>query len=427
MGVIPCLPCNHGTALPPGAAPHPYPGRGRLSHLPSRGSSCPLVHRANTRRTLRGHPGCGNLSPSPAHGEARSHRRGAREGSVVRVGIIGARGFAGGELLRLGLAHPGFHVTYVTSESQAGNPVVQGFPGLHGTTQLQFSAYSPEEALAAADVFFLALPDGEAMRHAAPLVAAGRKVVDLSGDFRVADAAAYERWYGRPHTAPELLREAVYGLPELGRPVSGARLVANPGCYPEAILLAIAPLFAERLAEPGGLVADAKSGVSGAGGRSALDPAFSFAAIEGNFRAYGVTGHRHIAEMEQELSLLAGEPVTLTFTPHLLPLMRGILATCYVSLRRPARLHELQDLYRHFYRSRPFVHFLEDGLPELRHVNGSNACRVALRWDERTGRVICLSAIDNLVKGAAGSAIQNMNLLCGLEEATGLRHPAFGP
>ncbi|HEU4753767.1 MAG TPA: N-acetyl-gamma-glutamyl-phosphate reductase, partial [Armatimonadota bacterium] len=333
---------------------------------------------------------------------------------MIRIGIIGARGFAGGELLRLGLQHPGFQITYVTSESQAGQPVAEGFPGLLGATDLRFSAFNEAEALAAADAFFFALPDGEAMKRAGALLDAGKKVVDLSGDFRVSDLATYQRWYGREHASPGLLARAVYGLPELRPDVKEARLVANPGCYPTAILLALAPLFAARLADPDTLVVDAKSGLSGAGGRAALDPAFSFAAIADNFRAYSVTGHRHIAEMEQELGRVGGAPIAMSFTPHLLPLMRGILATCYVRLREQRSTAELTAAYREFYQAAPFVHVLDQSLPELRYVSGSNACHLAVRYDEHTGRAVCLSAIDNLVKGAAGSAIQNMNLICGL-------------
>jgi len=345
---------------------------------------------------------------------------------VVRVGIVGARGFAGGELLRLGLQHPDLEITYVTSESQAGKPVTEGFPGLLGATDLRFSAYDQAEALAAADAFVFALPDGEAMTRVEPLLEAGRKVVDVSGDFRVRDAAAYEQWYRREHVSPHLLARAAYGLPELVPGVGEAALVANPGCYPTAILLAVAPLFAAGLAVPNTLIADAKSGVSGAGGRATLDPSMSFAAINDNFRAYGVTGHRHIAEMEQELTRLSGITQRLTFTPHLLPLMRGILATCYVQLTQGRDDVQLGDLYRDYYARAPFVHVL-DGLPELRWVAGSNACHLAVRFDGRTGRAICIAAIDNLVKGAAGSAMQNLNLVCGLDETAGLRAPAMGP
>jgi len=258
-----------------------------------------------------------------------------------------------------------------------------------------------------------------------PLLAAGRKVVDVSGDFRVRSQQTYEQWYGRPHVSPHLLDQAAYGLPELREDVRHAALVANPGCYPTAILLAVAPLFAAGLAEPDSLIADAKSGVSGAGGRSTMDASYSYVAISDNFRAYSVVGHRHIAETEQELERLCGSPVTMSFTPHLLPLVRGILASCYVRLReKPA---DLTGMYRDYYRNAPFVQVLESTLPEIRYVAGSNACHVAVRYDERTRRASCFSALDNLVKGAAGSAMQNMNLICGLEETAGLRHPATGP
>ncbi len=346
---------------------------------------------------------------------------------MTRIGIIGARGFAGGELLRLCLGHPHFEVTYVTSESQEGAAVTESFPGLLGATELRYSAFDEEQAVAAADAFFFALPDGQAMARAEALLNAGKKVVDVSGDFRVSDRENYERWYGRTHLSPHLLEKAAYGLPEIRTDVREASLIANPGCYPSAILLAVAPLFAAGLAETDSLIADAKSGVSGAGGRSALDPAYSFAAITDNFRAYSVTGHRHIAEMEQELSRLAGAEVSMLFTPHLLPLMRGILATCYVRLKEKTTAAELTARYRDFYRGAPFVHMLEQTLPELRYVQGSNACHIGVRFDERTQRAVCVSAIDNLVKGAAGSAVQNMNLICGYEETAGLRGPAFGP
>jgi N-acetyl-gamma-glutamyl-phosphate reductase len=347
---------------------------------------------------------------------------------MIRIGIIGARGYTGGELLRLGLQHPDFAITYVTSESQAGTAVAAGFPGLLGTTDLCFQAYAEATALAAADAFFFALPDGEAMQKAGALVSAGKKVVDLSGDFRVRHVGTYEKWYGRAHAAPALLEQAVYGMPELGAgPGKTAQLVANPGCYPTAILLAVAPLAQAGLTVPGTLAVSAASGVSGAGGRSSLDPAFSFPAVSDNFRAYGVTNHRHIAEMEQELSRLAGSSVEMSFTPHLLPVTRGLTATCFVGLRELHSEAELLDGYREYYRSAPFVHVLGSTLPELRHVVGSNACHVTVRVDARTGRAIAFSAIDNLVKGAAGSAIQNMNLICGLAEDAGLRHAAVGP
>jgi N-acetyl-gamma-glutamyl-phosphate reductase len=346
---------------------------------------------------------------------------------MVRIGIIGARGFAGGELLRLGLNHPEYRITYVTSESQAGSSVSEGFPGLLGASDLKFSAFDEAEAIEKADAFFFALPDGEAMQRSEGLLKAGKKVVDLSGDFRVRDAENYARWYKRTHASPHLLEEAVYGMPELGANVREARLVANPGCYPTCILLSLAPLFAAGLADPDTLVVDAKSGVSGAGGRAAMDPAMSFPAIMDNFRAYSVTGHRHIAEMEQELTRLGGQPLRMSFTPHLLPLMRGLMATCYVRLREERSTEQLTELYTEYYRNAPFVFVLNGRLPELRYISGSNSCHVAVQWDAHTGRAVCVGALDNLVKGAAGSAMQNMNLVCGLEETAGLPFAATGP
>jgi N-acetyl-gamma-glutamyl-phosphate reductase len=347
-----------------------------------------------------------------------------------RIGIVGARGFAGAELLRLGVRHPAYEITYVTSESQAGQPLAAGFPTLQGATSLRFSAFDAREAAALAEVFFFALPDGEAMKAAPPLLEQGKKIVDLSGDFRVRDRATYERWYGREHLSPALLDEAVYGMPELHPEVRQARLVANPGCYPTAILLALAPLFASGRIDPRTVIVDAKSGVSGAGGRVGMKEEFSFPAVNENFRAYSVTGHRHVAETEQELALLAGRPpeeVRLSFTPHLLPITRGIFATAYASLRGAAVLETLIQEHRDFYREAPFVQIAGEAIPEIRHVIGSNICRISLALDERVGRVVVMAVIDNLVKGAAGQAIQNMNLMLGLPETAGLEAPAIYP
>lgn len=353
-----------------------------------------------------------------------------------RIGIIGARGFTGAELLRLGLRHPKYEITYVTSESQAGQPLDAAFPTLHrpGNTaspqgNLRFSAFEPKEAVAAADAFFLALPDGEAMKIAPALLDHGKKVVDLSGDFRVNNRSTYERWYGREHLSPELLREVVYGMPEMHPEVRHARFVANPGCYPTAMLLALAPLFSSRRIDPATVIVDAKSGVSGAGGRVGMKEEFSFPAVNENLRAYSITGHRHIAETEQELAAVGGLPpeeLRLTFTPHLLPITRGIYVTAYASLRAPVQLDSLLAEFTEFYRAAPFVH-IAAGIPEIRHVIGSNVCRIGLALDERAGRVIGLSVIDNLVKGAAGQAIQNLNLMLGLPETMGLEAPAIYP
>src|SRR5438067_404865 len=251
---------------------------------------------------------------------------------MVTIGVIGARGFTGGELLRLCLQHPDARVGYVSSESQAGQPVSGAFPTLASATSLAFESLEIGAACRAAEAFFLALPDGEAMKIAPALLEAGKRVVDVSGDYRVRDRATYEAWYKREHRSPQMLAQAVYGLPELHPEVRQALLVANPGCYPTAALLALAPLFRDRLVDPHSLVIDGKSGVSGAGGRVGMREEFSFPAVNENFRPYSVVGHRHTAEIDQELTrLLDGspEPVQAQFTPHLLPLTRGLSATCY--------------------------------------------------------------------------------------------------
>lgn len=348
---------------------------------------------------------------------------------MARVGIVGARGFVGGELLRLVLGHPGYEVAYVTSESQAGESVAGAFPTLAADAGLEFVSFEPTALARKADLHFMALPDGMAMQHAGALLEGGGRVVDISGDFRVRDRARYEQWYQREHLAPELLARAVYGLPELNSAVSQAHLVANPGCYATTTLLGVAPLFHHGLAAPDRLIVDAKSGVSGAGARAGMGGEFSFPRVHGNLRAYAVVGHRHTAEMEQELEglLPGGESVTMSFAPHLLPLTRGILATCYVSLRSGASAAELIDLYQEFYAGAPFIRVLAEGLPELSDVVGSNYCAIGLNYDQRANRAIVVSVTDNLIKGAAGQAIQNANLMLGLDETAGLEAAPLGP
>jgi N-acetyl-gamma-glutamyl-phosphate reductase len=376
------------------------------------------------------------------------------------IGIIGARGFVGGELLRLCLAHPDLQVTCVTSESQADQPVVESFPTLDGLTDLRFERFDPARAADRAEAFFLALPDGEAMQMAPALLEAGARIVDISGDFRVRDRVAYEAWYKRTHTSPHLLSEAVYGMPELHPEVRDARLVANPGCYPTAALLALAPLVADGRLDLQSIVIDAKSGVSGAGGRTSMREEFTFTAVNQNLRAYGVVGHRHTAEIEQELSRLAAtndqrpaelqapssklqasehqepgarsqEPersdLAVTFTPHLLPITRGIYVTCYARTLDTPDVGELLARYRDFYYDAPFVQITGETPPEIRHVVGANYCRIGVACDPRTRRVIAMAVIDNLVKGAAGSAVQNMNLILGLDETAGLLGAALCP
>lgn len=350
---------------------------------------------------------------------------------MIEVGIVGARGFAGGELLRLCLGHPELHLTYVTSESQAGQPVADAFPTLLGRTDLRFEAYDPARAADRAAAFFFSLPDGEAMQHAPALLELGRRIVDVSGDYRIRDRARYEAWYKLTHRSPELLASAVYGLPELHPEVRDARLAANPGCYPTAALLALAPLCGFVRLDPYSLVIDAKSGVSGAGGRAALKEEFSFTAVNQNLRAYSAVGHRHTAEIEQELETLAGaasvEAPQVTFTPHLLPITRGIYTTCYARALDPIDPDAIVARYHEFYQDAPFVQVTGTTPPEIRHVVGSNECRIGLAFDPRSGRIIVMAVIDNLLKGAAGQAVQNMNLMLGLPETAGLESPALYP
>ena len=344
----------------------------------------------------------------------------------VRVAVIGASGYAGLELVRLLARHPGCDLVALTSLEYPGLPMDQIFPALAGVVQLPFSDSSPEEIAAQAEVVFTAVPHQAAMGMIPGFLAQGCKVVDFSADFRFRDAAVYEKWY-QPHTAPELLQEAVYGLPELHGPeIPGARLVGNPGCYPTCVILGLAPLVKARLVHLDSLIADCASGVSGAGRQGNL--ATSFSEVHDTFRAYKVADHRHNPEMEQELSLLAGAPVRLTFSPHLAPMNRGILGTLYASLINPLSEAELFERYRAFYQGQPFVRLHPPGsLPHTGQVRGSNYCDLGFRVDRDRGRVIVISAIDNLTKGAAGQAVHNFNLMAGFPETMGLDVVPFVP
>lgn len=348
---------------------------------------------------------------------------------MLRVGIIGARGYTGAELVRLLCRHPEVEVTYLTSESQVGVPISAIYPGLRGCIELPCEAFSPETACEKADVLFYALPAGEAMKSAGALLAAGKRVIDLGADFRLKDPERYRAWYKGEPAAAELLAQAVYGAPELRRSaVREARLVANPGCYPIATILGFAPLLADRRIDPASIIVDAKSGVSGAGGRSTMKPEYSFPHINDNLRAYGLVSHQHTPEIEQEFALLSGREAPIQFTPHLVPMTRGILMTGYAQLSGSADTAGLLAEYEAFYRDAPFVQVLPEGqLPETKYVMTSNQCHIGLKVDPRTRRVIVVSAIDNLMKGAAGGAVQNMNVMCGLPETAGLDMPAVYP
>lgn len=335
---------------------------------------------------------------------------------MIKVGVVGGTGYTGVELLRLLARHPEVELTAITSRGDAGTAVADMFPSLRGRIALRFVA-PQEAALERCDVVFFATPNGIAMQQAAALVGAGVRVIDLAADFRIRDVAEWQKWYGMEHAAPELVAEAVYGLPEVNRDrIRGARLVANPGCYPTAVQLGFLPLIETGLADVSHLVADAKSGVSGAGRKAEVHTLFAEAGD--SFKAYGVPGHRHLPEIRQGLAAVAGAPVGLTFVPHLVPMIRGIHATLYARVD-PAV--DVQTLFERRYRDEVFVDVLPAGShPETRSVRASNLCRLAVHRPQGGEVVVVLSVIDNLVKGAAGQAVQNMNIMCGLDEATGL-------
>lgn len=343
---------------------------------------------------------------------------------IIEVGIIGGTGYSGAELLRLLARHPRARIRSITSRGEAGKPVASVFPHLEGYLDLAFS--HPEDAgLTTCDLVFSATPNGVAMEHAPALLAQRVRVIDLAADFRLRDAALWERWYQMPHRCPELLPEAVYGLPETHRAeIANARLVANPGCYPTVVQLGLLPLIEADAVDRDRLIADCKSGVSGAGRTPHVHTLFGEAAD--NFKAYGVAGHRHLPEIEQELSAVAGAELRMTFIPHLAPMIRGIHATIYAPLKDPKL--DLQALFERRFRDEPFVRVLPEGNhPETRSVRGSNMCQIAVHRARKGTLAVVLAVIDNLTKGAAGQAVQNMNLMFGWPETLGLDTPGLLP
>jgi N-acetyl-gamma-glutamyl-phosphate reductase len=350
---------------------------------------------------------------------------------MVKVGVAGATGYMGAELLRLLVVHPKVRVTLVmASERSAGTPVGRLIPSLRGVLPLTVEALDAERLGEEADCVFLALPHGETHRVVSVLRRRGRRVVDLSADYRLRSAADFETWYKTSHSDPDGLREAVYGLPELHRKaIAGAALVANPGCYPAGAVLAVLPLLRAGVGRPDGLVVDAKSGVTGAGAQTHRpDPAYQYAELNGDFWAYGVAKHRHTPEIEQELSGVTGTSVRITFTPHLVPINRGIFTTAYVMLDRDVSAADCLAAYREVYAEEPFVRVLDEGeVPRIRAVVGSNYCDVSVAVDRRTGRAICMSTLDNLGKGGSAQAIQNLNIMHGWDERTGLEAPPVYP
>lgn len=338
---------------------------------------------------------------------------------MIKIAVVGASGYTGVELLRLLLNHPDVTISCVTANQNAGEEVAALFPSLAGRINMVCTSLDVAAVAANADLVFTALPHQAAMAVIPGLLAAGCKVVDLSADYRLRDPNVYAAWYST-HTSPELLSEAVYGLPELYRKeIFRARLIANPGCYPTSVALALAPLLLGGFIDPATLIIDSKSGTSGAG--RAAKVGSLYCEVNEGFKAYSVGNHRHTPEIEQTLSHLAGQEVKVSFTPHLLPVSRGILSTCYASLRKETTTSALLQLYRSIYAGEAFVRICPEGeLPNIAYVRGANYCDIGMVVDPRTGRVIVVSAIDNLVKGAAGQAIQNMNLLLGLPETRGL-------
>ncbi len=342
---------------------------------------------------------------------------------MINVGIVGGTGYTGVELLRLLALHPKVKIKAITSRSEAGINVADLFTNLRGHIDLKFS--DPADAkLNKCDVVFFATPNGIAMQQAESLLKAGVRVIDLAADFRIKNVTEWEKWYGMQHACPALVAEAVYGLPEINRElVKNARLTANPGCYPTAVQLGFLPLIEAGVIDINHLIADVKSGISGAGRKAEVHTLHAEASD--NFKAYGVPGHRHLPEIKQGLSNVAQKPVNLTFVPHLVPMIRGIHATLYAKLTQRI---DLQTLYEKRYQNEAFVDVLPAGKhPETRSVRGSNICRIAVHQPQNSDTVVVLSVTDNLVKGAAGQAIQNMNIMFGLPEALGINQVPLLP
>ena len=347
---------------------------------------------------------------------------------MIKIGIVGGTGYTGVELLRILAAHPHAELTAITSRKEDGMPVAEMFPSLRGFVSLAFSA--PEKTpLHECDVVFFATPHGVAMAQARELLAAGVKVIDLAADFRLKDTAEFEQWYGMPHSCPDLLAEAVYGLPEINRAaIQSARIIGLPGCYPTSMQLGFAPVLAQKksLVNESALIADCKSGVSGAGRKAEVHALLAEASD--NFKAYGVKGHRHLPETVQGLQAIAGRKIGLTFVPHLVPMIRGIHSTLYATILPEARDIDYQSLYEDYYRDSVFVDVLPAGShPETRSVRGSNMLRIAVHRPAGSDQLVILVVEDNLVKGAAGQGVQCMNIMFNLDESTGLRQVPVMP
>ncbi len=345
---------------------------------------------------------------------------------VNRVGIAGGSGYTGIELIRILLGHPKVEVAFITSEKNSGKPVSSVLPSLNKRFDLKF--ISVDHGLKqSCDLVFVALPHKTAMSVVPSFLQNCAKVIDFSADYRFRDFSIYEEWYSTKHTSPELCKTAVYGLTELNKDnIKSASLIANPGCYSTSIILAVAPLIKEKFIDLKSIIVDSKSGISGAGRTS--DLLYSFSERDDSMVAYKVACHRHMPEIEQELSLLSGSAIKITFTPQLVPMIRGILSNVYVDLRQSRAVEDIISLYKLFYKESPFIRIMEEGkAADTKNVKGSNFCDLSLHVDKRNCRLIISSAIDNLVKGASGQAVQNMNLMLGFDEQTGLRSSSLFP
>lgn len=344
---------------------------------------------------------------------------------MVNVSVIGATGYVGIEIVRLLSRHPGVRITELVSRSYEGQKISDIYPFLKGVIDVTCTGMDIDRLAGHSDLCITALPHGVSCEVVPQLLDKGLRVIDHSGDYRYRNAAVYEKWYGLKHKSPELLSTAVYGLPEIYRDkIKEASLVSNPGCYPTCSILGLAPLLSKKVIDPSSIIIDAASGITGAGRKADIE--YQYCESAENYKPYKVTGHRHTSEIEQELSFIAGEEITVSFTPHLLPMKRGMLATMYTTLKESRTASELIELYREYYDGEYFVRVLDKGkVPETRNTAGSNFIDIALAVDERVNRVVAMSALDNLGKGAAGQAVQVLNLMCGFDERTGIDNPGL--
>ncbi len=347
--------------------------------------------------------------------------------NLLKVAICGGSGYTGAELLRILTFHPKVEITVVTSEKSAGKSVSDLFPHLLNYSHLFYEPLRRDEIIERADLFFMALPHGASQEAVHYFASSGKMVIDLSADYRLKDAGVYEIWYKIPHRFKNTLKKAVYGLPEIYRKkIARSKLIANPGCYPTGAILGLYPALKNGIVDLNSIVIDSKSGTSGAGRQT--DTSFSFCEVNEGFKAYGVTTHRHTPEIEQELSALAKREIRVDFTPHLLPIDRGIITTIYAKTIKGIEINEIYGLYRSLYKDEPFVRLLEPGrFPNVKNIRGTNLCEIGLTVNKRTGTLIVVTAIDNLVKGASGQAVQNMNIMLGFPETLGLNYIALFP